>query len=423
MKQMLHTPEGVRDIYNTECARKLSIENKIRGVMHAYGYDDIQTPVFEFFDIFSKERGSVASKEMFNLFDSEGNTIVLRPDMTPSIVRCVSKYYEPADLPVRLCYCGNTYINDRSYRLRLKETTDAGVELFGDDSVSADAEIIACVIECLLACGLHDFQISIGSASFLRGLFDEIGFTEETEAEVRRLMLSKNFFALDTLLMKENLTSRQREIFIRLQVFSNSIHQVMGMEALLRNDTSREAIRRLKSLYKLLGYYGPQKYISFDLGMVTGYRYYTGIVFNAYTYGTGNAIVSGGRYDTLMSQFSYDAPAVGFKISVDGLMTALSRQAIPVEVSMTESMLLMEEGQEEASIALASALRKQGVRLTMIQKDAEKQMEDYIGYALKTRIRKIYLINRSGLSVTILNTDDGKKNTLELSELMEEMDS
>lgn len=418
MKQMLHTPEGVRDIYNSECARKLTIENKIRKVMNSYGYDDIQTPTFEFFDIFKKERGSVASNEMFKLFDSEGNTLVLRPDMTPSIVRCVSKYYEPGDLPVRLCYNGSTFINDRSYRLRLKEGTDAGVELFGDDSVAADAEIIACVVDCLRACGLSDFQIDIGSASFLQGLFEEIGFSEETETQIRKFLLSKNFFALESLLLKENLTSRQREVFGRLQIYSGTIQQVLGMEALVKNETSRNAIRRLKALYKMLGYYGMEKYISFDLGMVTGYQYYTGIVFNGYTYGTGNAIVSGGRYDTLMSQFSYDAPAVGFKISVDGVMTALDRQKIAVETSMTESMLLMEQEQAENGINLASRLRGKGCRLAILQKEEEQKLEDYLEYARKAGIKQIYYINRSGTSVTVLDVESGTKDTRELVEWM-----
>lgn len=420
MKQMLHTPEGVRDVYNSECARKLTIEKNIRRVMHTYGYDDIQTPTFEFFDIFKKERGSVASNEMFKLFDSEGNTLVLRPDMTPSIVRCVSKYYTPDDLPVRLCYNGSTFINDRSYRLRLKESTDAGVELFGDDSVAADAEVIACVVECLKSCGLTEFQIDIGSASFLDGLFEEIGISEETEAEIRKLLISKNFFALDNLLMKENLTDRQREVFNRLQIYSGTIQQVLGMEALVKNETSRNAIRRLKSLYRLLGCYGMKKYISFDLGMVTGYRYYTGIVFQGYTYGTGNAIVSGGRYDTLMSQFSYDAPAVGFKISVDGLMTALDRQKIAVNAIMTESMLLMEPEQEDNGIALACRLRSQGCRLAVIQKGADREPDSYIEYAQKAGYKQMYYINRSGSSVTIYDVAAGTRATKELTEVIGE---
>ena len=131
MEQLLHTPEGVRDIYNGECARKLAVEQKIRETMNLYGYRDIQTPGFEFFDIFRKERGSVASKDMFKFFDREGNTLVLRPDMTPSIARCAAKYYSEERIPVRLCYLGNTYTNNSSYQGRLKECTDAGAELIG----------------------------------------------------------------------------------------------------------------------------------------------------------------------------------------------------------------------------------------------------------------------------------------------------
>lgn len=418
MNQLLHTPEGVRDIYGDECAVKLVLEDKIRRVFHSYGYNDIQTPTLEYFDVFSKERGSVASQEMFKLFDNDNNTLVLRPDMTPPIVRCVSKYYEDADMPVRLCYNGRTFINDRSYRLRLKEGTDAGAELFGDDTLAADVEIIACMIDCLKACGLQEFQIDIGSAAFLEGVFAEIGFTQEVREKIRSYMLSKNFFALENLLLKENLTDRQREIFKRLQVYSGNISQVMGMESLVRNENSKAAIRRLKSIYKRLGYYDMTRFVSFDIGMVTGYRYYTGIVFNAYTYGTGNAIVSGGRYDTLMSQFGYDAPAIGFKINVDGLMTALDRQHIQVETPVRESVLLMDKNQSENCLKLAAGLRSRGERIAVFQMDEGMTGDDYMEKARRAGYDKLYMVSPSGAAVTIYDVADGSRRTVEYSDMM-----
>lgn len=85
--RLLHTPEGVRDIYGKEYARKLAVEQKLQNAIHCFGYEDIQTPSIEFFDVFCKEIGTTPSKELYKFFDKEGNTLVLRPDFTPSIAR------------------------------------------------------------------------------------------------------------------------------------------------------------------------------------------------------------------------------------------------------------------------------------------------------------------------------------------------
>ena len=142
-KQLLHTPEGVRDIYNEECEKKLLLQSDLLGILKGYGYHPIQTPTFEFFDIFGKEIGTTPSKELYKFFDREGNTLVLRPDMTPSIARAAAKYFMDEDMPIRLCYMGNTFINNSSYQGRLKESTQLGAELIGDSTVDADAEILS----------------------------------------------------------------------------------------------------------------------------------------------------------------------------------------------------------------------------------------------------------------------------------------
>lgn len=83
MDRLIHTPEGVRDVYNQECTKKLYLENQIEQVFHAFGYQDIETPTFEFFDVFGREVGTTPSRELYKFFDRDGNTLVLRPDFTP----------------------------------------------------------------------------------------------------------------------------------------------------------------------------------------------------------------------------------------------------------------------------------------------------------------------------------------------------
>ena len=182
-RQLLHTPEGVRDIYNDECEKKLILQDELLKVQKQYGYHPIQTPTFEFFDTFGREIGTTPSKDLYKFFDREGNTLVLRPDITPSIARCAAMYFGEEKMPIRLCYMGNTFLNNSSYQGRLKESTQLGAELLGDSTVDADAEIIAMVIDCLKKAGLKEFQLSVGHAEFFRGLTDAAGLKEEQEEE------------------------------------------------------------------------------------------------------------------------------------------------------------------------------------------------------------------------------------------------
>ena len=137
-QNMLHTPEGVRDIYGEEYARKLRVEELIHEKIRSFGYKDIQTPSFEFFDVFSKEVGTTPSRELYKFFDKEGNTLVLRPDFTPSMARCAAKYFMEEDIPIRFSYSGNTFTNLSSLQGKLNEVTQMGAELIGDRSIEAD---------------------------------------------------------------------------------------------------------------------------------------------------------------------------------------------------------------------------------------------------------------------------------------------
>ena len=144
------------------------MEAKLKSRLLLYGYEEIQTPSFEFFDIFNTERGTVSSREMYKFFDREGNTLVLRPDITPSIARAVSKYYAQESMPMRFCYLGHTFRNNSSYQGRLKEITQLGAELIGSSDAHADAEVIAVATELLLLSGLENFQVDGRSGRFFQ---------------------------------------------------------------------------------------------------------------------------------------------------------------------------------------------------------------------------------------------------------------
>ena len=369
-KQLLHTPEGVRDLYGKEYAAKLNLQDKLMKSIQLYGYENIQTPTFEFFDVFSEEIGTTGSRELYKFFDKEGNTLVLRPDFTPSMARCAAKYFMEQNVPIRFCYSGNTFINNNNLQGKLKELTQMGAELIGDDSVYADAEMIMMVIDTLRAAGLTKFQVSIGEVEYFKGICRHAGLDSDTEMEIRDYISEKNFFAAEELMMEKGISEKDREAILQVREFYQVEETLAKAKELAPNGMSRSAIDRLEALYELLKEYGVAEYVSFDLGMLSKFHYYTGVIFKAYTYGVGDAIVTGGRYDTLLKHFGKDAAAIGFMVLVDDLMEALYRQGIELEVKENRQILYYNEENYSDTLKEAIRLRNEGVFVSMIPKKA-----------------------------------------------------
>lgn len=421
--KLIHTPEGVRDIYDAECMQKLTVQEKVLKTLYCYGYQHIETPSFEFFDIFNKDRGSVSSQEMFKFFDRDNNTLVLRPDMTPAIARCVSKYFSEETMPLRLCYLERTFTNNTSYQGRLKESTQTGAEMIGDDSSDADAEMIALVIDCLKAAGLKEFQVELGQVEFYRGLVEEAGLDEETQEQLRDLIENKNFFGVEELLNAHPLKPELKAVFLRLPELFGSIDQIRQARSLTTNKRARFAIDRLEKVHEIMENYGLSEYVSFDLGMLSKYQYYTGIIFKAYTYGTGDYVVTGGRYDKLLQQFGKDAPAVGFGIVVDRLLMALASQGISLPVKKVNTMILFDVSARVPAIQLAKYFREQNHLVQFQRKHQTPSVEDYLQMAVRSGISNVLYVFGDGSQVRAYCARTGAFDVIDMAEYLSRKES
>ena len=394
-RRLLHTPEGVRDIYNMECARKLILQDNSHNLLKKYGYHAIETPTFEFFDIFSREIGTTPSKDLYKFFDREGNTLVLRPDMTPSIARCVAKYYGDEEFPVRLSYMGNTFINNSSYQGRLKENTQLGAELVGDNSVAADAEILALVVNALKTAGLQEFQIGVGHVGFFRGLVEAAELEEELEQELITLISNKNFFGVEEVIDSLHLSGALKELFSMLGSICMTDDMLKRAQELSQEfPRILQALERLEALQQVLSCYGIEKYISIEPGMLSSYHYYTGMIFAGYTFGSGEPIVKGGRYDHLMDYFGKQAPAIGFAVVIDQLLAALSRQKVEISVESNQILIVYREEMQSDAIHQAELLRKQGIGAVLITWEDTKTEEDYQAYARRMHMNEVIFLRQ-----------------------------
>lgn len=389
-KKLLHTPEGVRDIYNEEYEKKLILQDNLHQMLRQYGYHPIQTPTFEFFDIFGREIGTTPSKDLYKFFDREGNTLVLRPDITPSIARCAAKYFGEEDMPIRLCYMGNTFINNSSYQGRLKESTQLGAELLGDPSVDADAEILSMVVACLKTAGLRDFQISVGHAGFFGGLMEAAGLLEEQEEELRELISNKNFFGVEEFVDTLSLDADLKELFKMLGTFYTGPDELSGAKRCAKAyPRILAAIEELEELHAILEVYEVARYISFELGTISNYQYYTGIIFAGYTFGSGEPIVKGGRYDKLLTYFGKESASIGFAFVIDQLMAALQRQKIDIPVEHQAKLIVYHQENRAEAISQAKELRGMGGCVELALWDSAKSKDDYTAYAKRNQITEV----------------------------------
>ncbi len=391
--QLLHTPDGMRDIYDAECVAKMHVTDRLHDIFRQYGYQDIQTPTVEFFNIFSRRIGTTPSKDLFKFFDKDGHTLVLRPDFTPSIARSAAKYYTAEDMPVRLCYMGNTFVNSSNLQGRLKETTQCGAELIGDPHIAADAEILAMAVACMQAAGLQEFQISVGHAQFFPQLLAAAHVNDEQEFLLRDLIDNKNFFGVSEFVESLTIDENLKWLFGILGSFDLSKDDLQ--EAITRAAAYPQILAALTDLAQLrdyLEYYRIGQYISFELGLISNIHYYSGIIFRGYTYGTGEPIVKGGRYDRLLGYFGKASPSIGFVIMVDPLINALSRQNLLQPVEPSGTLLVAQEKDAPEAIARAQQMREGGEVVQLLITNEPLQRGECERYAQKKNLAKVEFV-------------------------------
>ena len=170
-----------------------------------------------------------------------------------------------------------------------------------------------------------------------------------------------------------------------------------------------KAIRRLEKIYAILSVYKMEQYITFDLSMSGIYGYYTGIIFRGYTFGTGDAIVKGGRYDHLVEKFGKEEPAIGFAIVVDELMSALSRQKIQISSGEKSSLILYDKERLKDAIQLAMEFRGKDKNTQILQKASDKSLEFYVDYGKRCLAGSmLYLRSKGDVQMVNLMTGEEK---------------
>lgn len=411
-QNLLHTPEGVRDIYGEEYAKKLKLEKMIHKKLKSFGYQDIQTPSFEFFDVFSREIGTTPSKELYKFFDKEGNTLVLRPDFTPSVARAAATLFPDNGMPVRLCYTGNTFLNyTGSYQGRMREATQMGAELIGVDSIEADAEMLAMVVDCFTTIGLRDFELSVGIVDYLQSLIEDASLDEEAEARVRELIGNRNFFGVEEYLESIQVRRSAKEAFAALEDMYGGREVLIQAKNIAPNSKAVKAVRRLERIYDILKIYGVEDNISFDFSMSGLYGYYTGIIFRGYTHGTGDAIVKGGRYDHLLEKFGRKSPSIGFALVIDQLMNALTRQHIRISYARKNTLILYDEGKQKTAIKLARDFREKCKNTELVRRLPSKSLEEYMEYGKENYAGNLIYI-QDNHQIVMINLVTGERKLI-----------
>jgi ATP phosphoribosyltransferase regulatory subunit len=357
-----HIPEGSRDILFDDCRNKIKIINTLRTLYINSGFSEVISPTLEFYDVFQGDSMSIEQEKMYKLFDNTGRILVLRPDMTMPIARIAATKLREALYPMRICYCGNIFRINEDWDGKVSEMTQSGIEIIGSESLKADGEVIITAIQALIAIGVKKFQLEIGEAEFFKALIEDINLKSDEMELLRRLVENKNFGALREFLKSKEaiLGTENVEALKHLPELFGGIEILKKARMITKNKRAIVAIDNIENIYKKIEGVGLGSYISIDLGMVQHIDYYTGITFRGYSSEVGTTIISGGRYDNLISKFGASMPAVGFAIDVDNILSVLEKQGNNNE-NPKEKFLIHYEGSIIASAYnLSAKIRSKG---------------------------------------------------------------
>ncbi|MET3683925.1 ATP phosphoribosyltransferase regulatory subunit [Alkalibacillus flavidus] len=364
-------PQGVTDLYAQEYELKQTIIDRLKQLYHHYGCQPIQTPTFEYYDLFMNIPGTMNDDQMIKLIDTDGKVLVLRPDATVPIARMASQAKSDMPLLNKMYYVTNIFRMESGESDRTSRSfSQVGVEWFDDGRELNDIEMVILAVDTLKQIEVSDIQLELGQAGFFRALMDEAQLDAETEALIQAKLEAKNEYELSDLLESLQVSDEVKQALLRLpHLFGEANHVLKDAKSVAINDQMAKALDQLTGLVEHLTELGYADYISIDLGLVNHLNYYTGVMFQGYVEGYGKPVIQGGRYDQLMTYFNLESSAIGFGVYIDDLLRIVKQQQTLQLEEPNQAVILTNHTTTKEAFSLAQSLRQNQIVTSIAYED------------------------------------------------------
>jgi len=304
----------------------------LKKLFFSWGYLPVQTPVFDFYDIYRPFLDRAAAEKVYRLIDREGDLLMLRSDVTLFLAKQLGRLPN-RELPLRVFYADTILRHQDAEDISRNEFYQIGAELIGESGYFAELEVLMLLVRCLEEAGLSGYRVHLGSRAVFSAALSMLD-EEETSAALKAVSL-RNAAPVRDILSRRGRGPEEADFFLELFLY---IGDAEGLRALAEQGKAKgfagaELEKSIASLGRIWGELDELKVsglFRLDLSETASQNYYTGIVFQAYKDGIDSAFASGGRYDKLLARFGFEAPAAGFTLmlrKIEGDMPAFQSRA------------------------------------------------------------------------------------------------
>jgi ATP phosphoribosyltransferase regulatory subunit len=349
-------PGGGRDVLPVEAEELRSIEHQLGVTTASFGYREVRTPVLELADVLDRAQEGGLGRT-FRLFDDDGRTVVLRPDLTIPISRLIATRMADEQGPLRVRYTAPRFRRMEPGRPTPTEERQSGVELVGINGPESDAEVIALLVKALRATGLVDVQVAIGDAELGARVLDALAVPEAARRALTAAAADHNLVTWRRIVTGLGLSPQASDFLVGFPGTRGDRSVLAPVRRLAPGAAG--ACDWLEATLDLLDGYGVGEAVRIDFGVLRDWSYYSGVVFEAYASGESTPVAVGGRYDTLAARFGSSRPSVGFAVSLGVLHRALGTRGRFAANALRDGVVVAEGLRE--GLLVAEAIRASGI--------------------------------------------------------------
>lgn len=377
-------PKGTRDFLPEEMVRREYVIETIKKIFVAYGFDEIQTPVFEGWELLTKKCGEDIKKQIFEFEDKAGRKLGLRFDLTVGMARAIANNPQ-LPKPIKRYCIAPVWRYEEVTAGRKREFYQADIDIVGSKSMEAEAECIACAVDCLKALGFSDFKIYVNNRKILDGILELLGISEKKNLEIFRTIDKLEKIGrknVEKELEKIGIEKEKIEKLMEIISLKGKQEVFEKMEELKRIKIAEEGIKELKEIYNFSKPYGFSDFLFVNLSLARGLDYYTGPIFEiaAKAKKQVGSIAGGGRYDNLIELLGgAPTPATGISLGIERIIEIMKDEKM-LDLPRTKVKVFVanvDEKAKEKAIEIAQKLRREGIpcQTELMGRSLKKQLE------------------------------------------------